>query len=400
MALLVKNAVLDGEGTDCLIENGVFTAIAPGLEAPVGGEVLDAGGAWIVPPFYNCHTHAPMNLFRGMADDLPLFDWLQNHIWPAEAKLTPADIRRGAEEAVAEMVRTGTVFFNDMYWHSEEILDAAVAAGMRACIGPCIIDGPDGRLKPECMDEVALVKERIAALPERTRRRIRFAYAPHAVYTVSEKSLCAVGEMAAADGESFVHVHVSETAKEVADCKEKYGMSPVALLDRCGLLGRRTVLAHCVHLSQDDMELIAERGATISHQPCSNYKLASGMFDYANAVEKHGCRFTIGTDGSASNNSLSMFGEMKLAALNAKVKSGDPTSGKAEDILKAATAVGAEAFGFDGGRIAVGALGDALLVDPAVPQMKPMRNLASNLVYAADTLCVRAVVCDGKTLWK
>ena len=399
MALLIKNALLDGTLTDCLIEGGIFTAVSPCADAPADARVLDAEGAFIVPPFYNCHTHAPMNLFRGMADDLELFDWLQNHIWPAEAELTPSDIRRGAAMAAREMARSGTVFFNDMYWHEEQVLDIAVESGLRACIGPCLIDGPDGKLRRSCLAELALVRRRIACLPPAARRRIRFAYAPHAVYTVSEDSLCKVAEMAAGDQDSLIHVHASETEREVRDCKAKYGISPIALLDRCGLLGNRTILAHCVHLSEDDMELIASRGATISHQPCSNFKLCSGIFNYDGAVRRHKCRLAVGTDGSASNNNLSMFDEMKLAALSAKIGSGDPTCGKAPEIFAAATAAGALAFGFGSGRIAVGEPGDALLLDAASPMMAPCHSLASNAVYSADTSCVRATICDGRVLY-
>lgn len=399
MSLLIRNALLNGTLTDCLIEGGIFTAVSPSLDAPPDAEVLDAGGAFIAPPFYNCHTHASMNLFRGMADDLELFDWLQNHIWPAEARLTAADIRRGAVDAVREMARSGTVFFNDMYWHEEQVLDVAVESGMRACIGPCLIDGKDGKLTPECLENLRLVKRRISCLPAAARRRIRLAYAPHAVYTVSENSLRMVAEMAAEDQEAFIHVHASETAKEVADCRAKYGISPIALLDRCGLLGERTILAHCVHLSDDDMEIIAARGATISHQPASNFKLCSGVFDYDGVVRRHHCKLAIGTDGAASNNSLSMFGEMRLAALGAKIGSGDPTCGKAEEIFAAATSAGARAFGFGKGRIAVGEPGDAILLDANAPCMRPCHNLASNAVYSADATCVRATICDGRVLF-
>ena len=397
MNLLIKNATLDGARADCLIEDGRYTAIAPNLEPPEGTPVLDAGGDYLVPPFYNAHTHCPMNLFRGLADDIPLKPWLEEHIWPAEKRLTAADIRRGAMLSIDEMVASGTVFLNDMYWHEEEVLEAVAERGLRAVIGPCLIDEAPGTLATWALDMLESARRALAALPAEAARRILFAYAPHAIYTVSEKSLKWVAARAREE-DAFIHVHAAETKGEFDDCMAAHGMTPVAWLDACGILGPKTVLAHCVWLTDDDCARIAERGCTITHQPCSNYKLCSGRFDYPAAVERHRCRLAIGTDGCASNNNLSMFDEMKLAALNAKAVSGDPTSGKAVDIFRAATRGGAEAFGLDGGRIAVGALGDALLIRKDAPQMTPCTNLVSNLVYSADCSCVAHVVCDGRVL--
>ncbi len=397
MSLLIQNATLNGERADCLIEDGRYTAIAPRVEPPRGATVLDAGGDYLVPPFYNAHTHCPMNLFRGLADDIPLKPWLEEHIWPAESRLTPADIRRGANLSIDEMVASGTVFFNDMYWNEEEILDVVAERGLRAVIGPCLIDDPSGSLAEKSLRSLERVRRALDGLPAEAARRILFAYAPHALYTVSEKSLRWVADRAREE-DAFIHIHAAETKGEFDGCLSAHGMTPIAWLDACGILGPKTVLAHCVHLTEDDCARIAERGCTISHQPCSNYKLCSGRFDYPAAVERHRCRLAIGTDGCASNNNLSPFDEMKLAALNAKIVSGDPTSGKAEEIFRAATRGGAEAFGLDGGRIAVGALGDALLIRRDAPQMTPCTNLVSNLVYSADTSCVAHVVCDGRVL--
>lgn len=398
MSLLIKNATLNGDLTSCLIEDGIFTQIAPAIEAPEGAETLDARGDYILPPFYNCHTHSPMNLLRGYADDMELFKWLSEHIWPAEAKLTPADIRRGSAMSADEMIKSGTVFFNDMYWNGEETLAVAAETGLRAVIGTCIIEEKPGVVNPRCIESLEKTKAAYAALPADAKRRIKLSYAPHAIYTVSGETLASIAEKARAE-DAFIHVHAAETKGEFDDCLKAHGMTPVAWLDKCGILTRKTLLAHCVHLTDDDMALIAERGAVISHQPCSNYKLCSGQFDYKNAVEKHHCRFTIGTDGCASNNNLSMFDEMKFAALNAKIASGDPACGKAADIFDAATRGGAETFGIDGGRIVLGAVGDAMLIRRDATQVTPCHNLVSNLVYAADTSCVSAVICDGKVLF-
>ncbi len=397
MNLVIKNANLNGVNVDCLIEDGVYKTIAPGIEISNGYDILDANGNYIVPPFFNCHTHSPMNLLRGIADDLPLFTWLSKHIWPLEAKLTSEDIRNGAMLSASEMIRSGTVFYNDMYWSSEEAIVAADKSGMRAVIGIFIIDEAPGMVNSKCRASEELTLEAYSALSLESKKRIKLSYAPHAVYSVSEKTLLAVAEKARS-ADAFIHIHASETREEFENCQKEHGMTPIAWIDRCGLLTQKTILAHCVHLTEDDMSLIAERGAIISHQPCSNYKLCSGQFDYHRAVECHKCRFVIGTDGCASNNNLSMFDEMKLAALNAKITSGDPTSGRAEDIFYAATRGGAEAFGIDSGEIMEGMLGDALLIDKDAVQMKPCHNLISNLVYSADTSVVASVVCNGRIL--
>ena len=389
-SLLIKNAQMEGARTDALILDGVFARIEPAIAAPPGVEVLDADGRLLVPAFYNAHTHAAMNIMRGLADDLRLEVWLNEHIWPFEAKLTEADVRRGVRLAVEEMIRSGTVFFNDMYWMPDVALRVADETGMRAVIGPCLISNPLAKFtRAEELEEAY----RHVAHPH----LLALAHAPHAVYSTDERLLRETAAKARADGR-IIHVHAAETRTEVEDCQKAHGMTPVAWLDHCGLLTPRTVLAHCVHVTDDDIALIRRRGAVVVHNPCSNYKLCSGTFDFHRVREAGGCRVALGTDGCASNNSLSFFDEMKLAALNAKIASGNPESGQAGEIWRIATQGGAEAFGLDGGVIAVGKLGDALLLDPSAPAFNPPRALASALVYAADTSCVDTVVCDGRIL--
>ncbi len=395
MDLLIKNVNLTGNIVDCLIRNGIYTEISAGIKTEENIPVYDAGGDYIIPAFYNCHTHSPMNLLRGYADDTELFKWLSEHIWPAEAKLTSEQIRQGASDSAKEMLASGTAFYNDMYWKSEEGLYAAAASGMRAVIGLFIIEDRNGKIDPRCTESVERTKEAYAALPDEAKARIRLSYAPHAIYTVSGETLSQIAMQAKTD-DTFIHIHAAETKGEFDDCIKAHGMTPVAWLDKCGVLTEKTVLAHCVHLTEDDMVLIKERRAIISHQPVSNYKLCSGQFDYKTAVEKHNCRFVIGTDGCASNNNLSVFDEMKLAALNAKIQSGDPTSGKASDIFYAATEGAAKAFGLKGGKIEKGYLGDATLLKRDAIQLNPCHNLISNIVYSADTSAVRSTVINGR----
>ncbi len=391
-SLLIQNATLDGVAVDALILDGVFAEIANGIKPPPDVAVLDAEGKILAPAFYNAHTHSAMSIMRGLADDLRLEVWLNEHIWPFEAKLTEEDVRRGVRLAAEEMIRSGTVFFNDMYWMPDIALQVADEMGLRAVIGPCLISNPLAAFtRAEELEE--------AYRHVRHKNLLALAHAPHAVYSTDERLLRKTAEKARADGR-FIHVHASETRAEVDGCLKEHGMTPVAWLDHCGLVTERTILAHGVHLTDDDIRIIQERRAVVVHNPCSNYKLCSGQFDFRRVYEQGGCRVALGTDGCASNNNLSFFDEMKLAALNAKIQSGDPECGRAEDIWRIATKGGAEAFGLDAGEIAVGKLGDGILLDRTAPALNPLRNLASSLVYAADTSCVDTVICDGRVLMR
>ncbi len=394
--LLIRRARLNGAAADLLIQDGRFARIAPRLDDVASVRVLDADGKTIVPPFYNGHTHAAMTLLRGYADDMELFAWLSTYIWPAEARLTSDDIYHGTRLAILEMIRSGTVFFNDMYWHPEASLRAVEEMGVRAALGRLFIEEKPGKVLDRNLAGNAELEAAYRDSP--ARGRVLLTYAPHAVYTVSGGTLRALAEQAAASG-SYLHIHAAETRQEVADCRKAHdGMTPVAWLDACGVLGPRTVLAHGVHLTDDDIARIRDRGATVVHMPCSNAKLASGRFDYRATVEKGGCRFALGTDGCASNNSLSMFGEMKTAALLAKLGAGDPACAKDTAIWEAATRGGAAAFGLNAGVIAEGAAADALLLDPDNPLLAPEHQLVANLVYAADSSCVDTVICAGRVL--
>ena len=366
-SLLIRHASLNGADTDALILDGVFAEIARDIKVPADISVLDAGGKILAPAFYNAHTHSAMSIMRGLADDLRLEVWLNEHIWPFEAKLTEAEVRRGVRLAAEEMIRTGTVFFNDMYWMPDIALQVADEMGLRAVIGPCLISNPLAAFtRAEELEE--------AYRYVRHRNLLAIAHAPHAVYSTDERLLRETAEKARADGR-FIHVHASETRAEVDGCLKAHCMTPIAWL-------------------------IHDRRAVVVHNPCSNYKLCSGQFDFRRVYERGGCRVALGTDGCASNNNLSFFDEMKLAALNAKIQSGDPECGRATDIWRIATRGGAEAFGLDAGEIAAGKLGDAILLDPSVPALNPLHNLASALVYAADTSCVDTVICDGRILMR
>lgn len=384
-SLLIKNVLLDGEKKTLLCRDGRFVSLdaAPGAEA---ARVIDAEGLAILPAFYNTHTHAAMTLMRGYGDDRPLHEWLEQWVWPYEDSLGAKDIRRGSEIAIREMISTGTVFFNDMYFFIEETIDLVKASGMRAAIGVTLMDNHPKALRDE---KSALVRA------WKDSERLLLTVAPHSVYTASKDTLLEAAKLARENGRK-IHIHISETAKEVKECLAKTGMTPVRYLDSLGLLGPDVIAAHCVHVDKEEWDILAERGVTVSHCPCSNMKLGSGRFPYELAIAS-GARITLGTDGCSSNNNLDMREEMKTAALLAKV-TGDAALLSASQVLKWATRNGAEAFGYDAGEIARGRLADAILVDLGNPKMNPCHNLISNWVYAADSSCIKYVICNGKVL--
>ena len=390
--LLIRQVLLDGAPRDVLIEGSRFKAIAPRLDVPAA-RTIDGRGKAIVPPFYNTHTHAAMTSMRGFADDIELFAWLQKHIWPFEEHITADDVYHFSRLAILEMIRTGTVFFNDMYWYAQSTIRAAEEMGVRAAVGRMFIEASPGVVTARNIAENAALE----ALRPGLSSRVQLTFAPHAIYTVSGQTLRAVAEEARAKGD-YIHTHASETRQEVQDSLNAHGMTPIAWLDACGMLTPKTVLAHAVHLTPDDITLIRACGCILAHMPCSNLKLTSGQFRFHEVAEQRGCRVTLGTDGVASNNNLSMLEEMKFAALSGKGEAHLPTAAPAKAVFDCATRHGAEAFGIDAGVIAEGKLADALLIDLCHPLMVPCHNLISNLVYSADSACIDTVICDGRVL--
>jgi 5-methylthioadenosine/S-adenosylhomocysteine deaminase len=392
MSILIKQVIHNGAPCDVFIEGNRFKKIAPSIDC-AADQILDGHHKAILPAFYNTHNHAAMTSMRGYADDIDLFPWLKNHIWPFEACITSDDVYHCTRLAILEMIRGGTVFFNDMYWFSTSTLRAVEEMGLRAAIGHLFIETSPGVIHEGNLRE----NEALEAMRKKASSRITVTYAPHAIYTVSGKTLCHVAEKAKAEN-GFIHIHASETEWEVSNSHKEHGMSPIAWLDRCGMLGPKTILAHCVHLSVEDIALIHERGCIIAHNPISNLKLASGRFRFQEVIEESKCKITLGTDGVASNNNLSMLDTMKFAALSAKDQSRKATVAPAHVIFDAATIKGAEAFGIQAGAIAEGRLADAILVDLCQPSMVPRHHLISNIVYAADTACIDTLICDGRLL--
>jgi 5-methylthioadenosine/S-adenosylhomocysteine deaminase len=369
----------------------VIVALGQGVEPEPGDRILDGNRCALVPGLVNGHTHAAMTLFRGYADDLPLMEWLEGHIWPAEAKLTAEDVYWGTRLACLEMIRTGTVAFWDMYWQPGATARAVEDAGLRATIGAPLIDGDDPA-GTETLRESAAAG--FAEL-EGTGPRIAPAFAPHAIYTVSEPSLRWIGERARETGIP-IHIHLSETEGEVLACQAKHGARPAEYLDRIGLLGPDTLLAHCVWLDDNERELIAASGATIVTNPNANQKLAvGGTFDLP-AAAAAGIPIALGTDGAGSNNSLDVLGEVKHLALGQKALANDAATLPAAEAWAVATGARAPLLGATP-EIEVGANADFLLVD-ADSAALALGSLDAGLVYAADASVIDATVVAGEVL--
>ena len=395
--MLIRNAILaGGSRVDIPIVGKRFGTITPAGEAKAadGEEIFDAAGLLVLPPFYNCHTHVPMVLLRGYADDLELHTWLNDHIWPAEAKLVPEDIYHGTRLALLEMIKSGTVFFRDTYFMSGEIIRAAEEMGLRAAIATTWVN-PVGDGNPALAAANEALFQRFFA--GEFGPNITLEYGPHAIYTVPEKDLRDFARLSE-EKNLPVHIHLAETKKEFDDCQAAHGgLTPVEYMAEVGLLNERARLAHCVWLTEHDIELLASSRAAVAINATSNLKLCSGMPPIAKLLAA-GVRVTIGTDGCASNNAHSMFSEMKIAALTAKIQSGEPTAGKAEDVFRAATTVGAELFLGEPCGLLSGAPADAMFIDLEQPYLIGDYNWCSNLVYAGESSCVDSVLCDGKFL--
>ena len=393
MSILIKQVQHNGESVDVFIDGNVIAEIsALATRHPSPDSVIDGSNKAILPTFHNAHTHAAMAYMRSYADDLELHTWLTDHIWPFESRVTEEDVYHGARLACLEMIKSGTTFFNDMYWFWHGTARAVDEMGLRAALSAVFIDFDDPtKAKEQIEQNRRLFEER-----DRYSDRIIFQLGPHAIYTVSEKSLRWCKEFADEHG-LMIHIHLSETQKEVDDCVAKHGMRPPAYLDSLGFLGPNVTAAHCIWLEQPEMELLSARGVKALHCPTSNMKLASGKFRFTDAVSA-GMQIAIGTDGAASNNCLDMGAEIKTAALLEKHFTGNTTALNAQTAWHAGTRAAAEMFGLNSGIIAEGALADCMLVDLNNERLVPGHNLIADMVYSADSSCIDTVICDGKIL--
>ena len=394
MTLTVRDAMLDGHRVNVRAgDDGRIAAIGADVQPVPGDDVFEAAGKALVPGLVNGHTHAAMTLFRGYGDDLPLMEWLEQHIWPAEARLTADDVYWGTRLACLEMIRSGTVNFWDMYWQPGAVAQAVEDAGMRATVGGPLIDALDPANTPKLREDAVRGAEAI----DGHGHRVQPGLAPHSIYAVSEPSLRWIAEYAAAH-DLPVHIHLSETEDEVERCVDAHGERPGPYLDRLGLLGPRTLLAHGVWLDDDELALVAERGATVVTNPVSNMKLAVGRVFPYHAARARGVPIGLGTDGAGSNNSLDLFQDVKVFALLQKHEARDPAAITAPDAWAIATGRSAPLLG-QSGAIAVGEPADFLLLRDDSPELA-FGYQEADLVYAASAEAVDTTVVDGRVLMR
>lgn len=392
MSLLIKGAVLNGAPNDIYIENKRISRIGPDLEVEADW-TIDGRRKAVIPGFVNAHTHAAMTLFRGFGDDMPLMPWLEQKIWPNEAKLTYEDVYWGAKLACLEMIKSGTTTFFDMYHKFRATADAVEEMGLRAVLAGVCFDHFDS----EQMEKCKRVNEKIYAEMNRYSKRVGYAVGPHAIYTVSG-ALLQWANAFTKEHSVPLHLHLAETEGEVVNAVKQFGTTPVRYLYKLGVLSPRLLIAHGIYVDDDEIRMLADHEVKVVHNPASNMKLASGIQFKFCEMQEAGITVALGTDGCSSSNNLDMVEAMKLASLLGKAWRKDPEAIPATDIFESATIQGARALGLNTGRIAEGCLADLCLVDLNTPAFTPNHNFISNLVYAANGSCIDTVVCDGKVL--
>ncbi|HRY52479.1 MAG TPA: amidohydrolase [Candidatus Portnoybacteria bacterium] len=357
-------------------------------------KIIDGKGKIALPGLINAHTHAAMALLRGYADDLPLKKWLTEKIWPAEAKLKPADIYRGTELACEEMLQSGTTTFNNMYWQPEKEIAAAAKAGLRDFVGLTALD----------TNGMDIGADRIAnlyrQLKPKVNDKIKLTLTPHSIYAVSRETLVWCKKFAD-ENDLLLHIHLAETEGEVDDCQKAHGCRPVEYLEKLGFLGGNVVAAHCCWLTDNEINILAKNKVSVAHCPTSNLKLASGVMPLSKLL-KAGVNVCLGADGPSSNNNLDLLEDMKIAALIHKWNEKDPSAASAQTILDLATINGAKALKIDDkiGSIDIGKEADIVIIDfDKRPHLKPCFNPISHLVYAAQGGDVEKVLIGGKVLF-
>ena len=400
--ILIKNAFILSPNTNfegkqsLLIKDDVISEIAPQIDESDVDKVIDATGKILLPGLINTHTHLSMTLFRGLADDLSLDSWLNDHIWPMEANLNGDYCYIGALLGAVELIKSGTTTFSDMYFYMEDVARAVDEAGIRAVLSYGMIDfGDEEKRKNEIRENLTLF-ENCNGMAD---GRIKVFFGPHSPYTASEELLIKVRELADKYGMG-IHIHVSETQKEINDVSEEKGLRPFEYLDKIGLLGPDVVAAHSVWLSDEEIEIIRKNDVKVSHNPCSNMKLASGIAPISKLLENDIC-VSIGTDGASSNNNLDLIEELKTASLLQKVSTLDPKVLNSDEAIAMGTIKGAEALGLDSeiGSIEVGKKADIILIDTNSANMVPdSSSLSSNIIYSANGSNVDTTICNGKVL--
>lgn len=401
MSILIKNiSYLDIEkekiidNADIFIEENKIKRIGENLKIDAD-QVLDGENKLLTPGFVNAHTHLGMSYFRNYADDLALMDWLQNEIWPVEAKLNAEDIYWSSMLSIIENIKSGVTTFCDMYYEMDRVGDAALELGIRGVLTRGMTD-VDGKGEEKLQEFDALYNN----YHNRSDGRIRVVPAPHAIYTCSTEFLKEISENAKKLYDNIIHIHLSETLTEVEDSKKEYGMTPIEYVNSLGLLDSQIIAAHCVHITDEEIELVKNKKFYPVYNPSSNLKLASG-FTPVDKMLKNNIKLALGTDGDSSNNNQDFVEEMHIGGIVNKAVTMNEKAVPAIEILKMATINGAEALGFEKlGLIKEDYMADLTIFDLNSNSFTPRNNLISALVYSANSSDVESVICDGKFIMR
>ena len=395
-SILLNNVTLGGVCSDILISDDKIAAIGEcgSFEFPQDAEVVECSGKTAVPGFINMHTHAGMAMMRGVGEDISFHAWL-DRIWEVEKNLSEEYVYHATKVACLEMVKTGTTTFNDQYWFMPMAYKAAIELGIRPSLSYVILDRND----PEESERQKVQCQQMYEWAVKWGNEALFMISIHAIYSVREEMIVWAADFARSHGLK-IHVHVSETRKEVEDCLAQHGMSPVEYLDKLGILGPDVIAAHTLWLSDKDVEILGRRGVTCVHNVNSNLKLASGYKFMYNELRDAGANICLGTDGCASSNNLDMLETMKTAAMIQKAWRDDPSAMPLDELMAMTTSNAAKALGIDAGRIEVGALADILLVDTDSYHFLSPGSFEANFVYSAHSDSIDSVICGGRFVMK
>ena len=391
--ILIKDIYLEGKQSDILIEGNRISRIADRIDNTYpDAKVISGKGKAVIPGFANMHTHAAMTMMRGSKEDEKLQSWLAG-IWEMETRLDDEIVYWGTKLACAEMIKSGTTFFNDQYFHVDSAVMATAEMGIRGAHSFVFLDlGDEGKIMRQ--------REHCQKAYDESRKWSEsdiFEIGVHSIYTVSEENILWACNFAR-EHNLKVHIHIAETAQELQDCMKEHSCTPVQYLDNLGIFSDNIIAAHCIWLDGNDIKTLGKHGVNVVHNINSNLKLASGYKFKYQELEDAGANICLGTDGVASNNNLDMMETMKITALVQKAWRKDPSSIHLAQLLDSATCNGYKAFGMNGGAIKEGALADLSIIDIDNYYFTPNINFLANLVYSAHSDCVQTVICDGKVV--
>jgi 5-methylthioadenosine/S-adenosylhomocysteine deaminase len=359
--------------------------------------IIDCKGKAIIPGFINMHTHSAMTIFRGYGSDMNLHEWLTKKIWPIESKLSEEDCYWSTRFACIEMIKNGITTFSDMYWHFNGLIKAINDSKIRCYCSNVIIDMLNENKLNNIIKETNINYQNYKKNEKEYNNLINFTLGPHAIYTVSKKTLLWCKEFATKN-DLIIHMHISETENEILDCIKKYGLRPIEYLEKIGFLQDNIIFAHGVWLNENEIKILKKYKITIVHNPISNMKLTVGGKFPIELYNKNNISITLGTDGVSSNNSLNMFECMKFASLLNKHNFNNPTIANANESYNMAIKNAYDYLGLNGGEIKIGKIADLLIIDLNHYSLIPNNDLISNLVYSANPECINTVICNGKIL--